>query len=371
MRLRFTFLFSVLALSACNAGTLSGATHDALDAGSSDAGAPVDAAAGIDAGNRMDMSFDAALTPSDLGSDLGNASTDAGVGMDAAHSVDSGAGLDAGVDASASVDAGAYADAGTSPGCGMTHAVGRSTITLTVMGESRSFLLSITDAYDSAHPAPLLMGFHGCGDSPMGAWYSLNLVTDGSGVEAAFGGRAVYVYPAGLPTSGCATGWTLSNLDKDLAFMDAIRAYMAANYCIDARGVMIIGLSYGGEFVNRYACRRASEIIFSSPLAAGDPVPSGCTGPVPQWISWGTADTGISEGSFNNIRSTWITNNACSSSMSDPVPESPMCLQYRDCEVDPVIACRVVGGAHAQPSPNYGPALFSFYRRLIGEIPWP
>lgn len=370
------FLFVIL--GACD-GSLSspgGSARDgALDTGiGSGNDASVDLGAIADAGNSgMDAALDSGtgdLGGVDLGTDSGSTTVDMTT-VDMTMPVDLGTTPDSGVHDSGVFDSGVHIDAGPSVGCGTAHAAGRSTVELTVMGETRSFMISVTDAYDPVHPAPLLFGVHGCGDNSMGAWYSLNLVTDGSGVEAAFGGRAIYVYPQGGMGTGCSTGWPLSHLDADLAFMDAIRAYMAANYCVDASGVMVIGLSYGAEFANRYACRRPSEIIFSSPLAAGDAVPTPCAGSAPMWISWGTADFGISEGSYDNIRDTWLTNNGCSLTTSDPVPESPMCAHYRDCDTEPVIACRIEGGLHAQPSPNYGPALFAFYRRLIGEIAWP
>lgn len=370
--------FVFVMLGACNGSLSSPGTSSrdaAVDVGVSGGNdASVDLGANIDAGNPvMDAALDLGagdLGAMDLGSDAGSTAVDMTMAVDLGMTLDSGV-HDSGVHDSGVHDSGVHVDAGPSAGCGTAHAAGRSTVELTVMGETRSFMISVTDAYDPVHPAPLLFGVHGCGDTSMGAWYSLNLVTDGSGVEAAFGGRAIYVYPQGGMGTGCSTGWPLSHLDADLAFMDAIRAYMAANYCVDASGVMVIGLSYGAEFANRYACRRASEIIFSSPLAAGDAVPTPCTGSAPMWISWGTADFGISEGSYNNIRDTWLTNNGCSLTASDPVPESPMCAHYRDCDTEPVIACRIEGGLHAQPSPNYGPALFAFYRRLIGEIAWP
>lgn len=344
----FAFIFCVLNLLACAPSRLSGAPVVATDAGAQvDTGSPPADAATIDT----------SVPPMDASAiDLG-AGVDAGPGLDA--------GTDAGVPVVDSGGGGTFRSAG----CGTTQATGLRTLTMTVRGEERSYLVSVPTGYDPNTPVPLHMNFHGCTGDSMSHWYSMN---SRGGVEAAFGARGVYVYPQGLANSGCSTGWEMSNGGKDVEFVDSIRTTISDQFCIDTRGMIVTGMSYGGDFTNKYSCARPENVVIAVAQASSAWPHSDCAGPVPIVVTYALGDvyaeTYTGPG-FAISRDFWRVENGCTA-MTDPETPSP-CVRYRGCTENPLITCEVPGGDHGTFPDNLGVNLLRWYREQIGEIPRP
>lgn len=322
----------------------SGATRDAatLDAGSVDAAA-TDAAAPIDsnlpdAGPTMDMS----MPPIDMSAPV-----------DMSH------------DSGPPVDAGMF----PSPGCGTAHAPGFSTMTMTVRGEERSYLVHVLEGYDPNVPVPLHISFHGCGGDSMSHYYSIR---ERAGIEEAFGAAAVHVYPQGLANSGCPTGWEMSNSGKDVEFVDNIRTTISNQFCIDTRGMIVTGMSYGGDFTNKYACARPASVVVAVGQATSWWPHSDCVGPVAMVATYALGDpfaeTYTAEG-FAVSRDFWRVENGCSSTTVAETP-SP-CERYQGCTDHPLITCVVPGGDHGTYPDNLGVNLRRWYREQLGEIARP
>lgn len=303
------------------------------------------------------------------------ATTDTSVSQMDASAVDLGAGVDAGLAIDAGSDSGSpIVDSGgggtfRSAGCGTAQSTGLRTMTMTVRGEERSYLVSVPAGYDPNTPVPLHMNFHGCTGDSMSHWYSMN---SRGGVEAAFGARGVYVYPQGLANSGCSTGWEMSNGGKDVEFVDSIRTTISDQFCIDTRGMIVTGMSYGGDFTNKYSCARPDNVVIAVAQASSAWPHSDCVGPVPIVVTYALGDvyaeTYTGPG-FAISRDFWRAENGCTA-MTDPETPSP-CVRYRGCIENPLITCEVPGGDHGTFPDNLGVNLLRWYREQIGEIPRP
>ncbi|MBK8170970.1 MAG: hypothetical protein IPK60_11590 [Sandaracinaceae bacterium] len=301
--------------------------------------------------------------------DMSIALTDSGEGVpDMGSSAD--AYRDAPADApaaEASVDASA-ADAGSSGslGCGTPHASGLSTITTTVRGETRTYLVSVPAGYDADVPVPLVIGFHGCGGSSAGLRNFLAGI-EGASVENAFGARGVFVYPQALAAGGCATGWEMSNTGRDVEFVDVIESELQATHCIDTRGIVAYGHSYGGDFTHQLACARPERVVVGAPSEAY-PANGTCGGPVAMWINHAEGDplTTIEQGI--DARDRWLDENGCSATENDPQSPSPPCVRYRGCSAHPVVTCFSEGGDHFTFEPAHGANVNAFYLEQIGSL---
>lgn len=138
--------------------------------------------------------------------------------------------------------------------------------TLLVDGVSRRFVLHVPSSYDGAKAAPLIVDFHGMGETGQSELESSPFppVTDPEGVIMAF--------PDGL-RGPLGPTWNLgpccvSNVD-DLSFTRALVAQVQEQACIDARRVYAVGVLTGGGMVHDLACH-AADIFAAVSVAAFD-----------------------------------------------------------------------------------------------------
>ena len=235
-------------------------------------------------------------------------------------------------------DDGSDDDPGGSAGCGLSPD-GLST-TLEVAQKTRTFELSLPDAYDSDHPYPLILAWHGLGGSGELAQYYF-------GIEEVAESEAVIAYPDGLPLPAYdgEPGWDLAESGYDLALFDAMVSHLTENLCIDEARVFSTGHSFGGYMSNTLGCYRSDTLSAIAPVASGGPYGS-CQGQVAAWIAHGSNDDRVElengEGSLN----TWSGVNDCAGEPSevDPTP----CGAYGGCSRD-VHWCEHSGG-HEWPS---------------------
>jgi polyhydroxybutyrate depolymerase len=139
-----------------------------------------------------------------------------------------------------------------------------STETLVVGGVSRRFVLHVPPSYDGTKPVPLIVDFHGMGESGQSELESspYPAVTDQEGVIMAF--------PDGL-RGPLGTAWNLgpccvSDVD-DLGFTRALVAQVQTKACIDAKRIYAVGVLTGGGMVQDLACDAADLFAAVSPAA--------------------------------------------------------------------------------------------------------
>lgn len=170
------------------------------------------------------------------------------------------------VDSSAdSDDAGSSASSSPSPGClAAPLPAGDADVALQVGDTSRSYVLHVPEAYAGSEPVPLIVDFHGIGESGRSE-LSLSTypeVTDPEGVIMAF--------PDGL-SGPLGRAWNfgpccLADVD-DFAFARALVNDVAAKACIDLDRVYAVGILTGGGMVQHLACEAADVFAAVAPEA--------------------------------------------------------------------------------------------------------
>ncbi|MEE9207651.1 MAG: PHB depolymerase family esterase [Gemmatimonadota bacterium] len=124
------------------------------------------------------------------------------------------------------------------------------TDTATVDGRLRSWIVHLPTTYDHEARLPLLLAFHGAGESAQGMQAGTGL--DGTANERGF--VAVYPRATSLWAEGCdCTSAEAQGVD-DVEFVRFLIGRLAQTYAIDAERVYAAGFSQGGAFTERLAC---------------------------------------------------------------------------------------------------------------------
>lgn len=118
--------------------------------------------------------------------------------------------------------------------------------------DKREYRLVVPKTIDLTKPAPLVFAFHGIlidSKDVMPLYTKLD--------ETAAKHKFLLVYPNAIDRS-----WALSPpaMTKDLAFFDALRKKLSADYRIDADRVYAVGMSNGGYMAHFVGKERSKEI---------------------------------------------------------------------------------------------------------------
>ena len=141
---------------------------------------------------------------------------------------------------------------------------GDTTQTVRVNSVNRSYVLHVPAAHDGTTPAPLVVDFHGIGESGSSerasSPYPARL--DAEGVIMAF--------PDGLK-GPAGTGWNVgpccvAGVD-DVAFARALVAQVGTLACVDPARVYAVGVLTGGGMAHYVACRAADVFAAAAPAA--------------------------------------------------------------------------------------------------------
>jgi polyhydroxybutyrate depolymerase len=136
--------------------------------------------------------------------------------------------------------------------------------TVQVGADSRTYLLHVAAAYDGTRPVPLVVDFHGMGESGSSergmSPYPAALDPEG----------AVMAFPDGL-RGPAGTGWNVgpccvANVD-DVAFARAMVAQIQTAACIDPARVYAVGVLTGGGMAHYVACHAADVFAAAAPAA--------------------------------------------------------------------------------------------------------
>jgi poly(3-hydroxybutyrate) depolymerase len=247
-----------------------------------------------------------------------------------------------------------------SAGCGMPAPM-TGTLTIDVMGTSRTYILAIPSNYDPAMAYRLIFAWHGLGGSAQQVasnWYGLKSLSANS---------AIFVAGQGLQTStsvGDGAGWPNTN-GQDVAFVKALYAKLQGQLCFDQNRVFSVGMSYGGIMSDTLGCQMGDVFRAIAPMSGSGPGFGGrganCTGQVAVWMSNGDNDTVVPTASERMSRDFWVGANHCQMT-SMPVDPSP-CVAYQGCDADyPVTWCEFMGG-HTIP-PFAGSAIWKFFSQF-------
>jgi poly(3-hydroxybutyrate) depolymerase len=174
---------------------------------------------------------------------------------------------------------------------------------VTVDGVRRTYLVYLPPGA-GATPLPLVFVFHGytmSGQKMVDATRYTELADD-EGIALAFpdgqGGPDSLGAPWNVGTGVCPSfgGPPPVGMGDDFAFVDAIRADVSADQCIDRAHVFATGFSMGGYFTHQIACKR-TDFAGAAPHSGGTHDLAGCDArPVPILILHGAADPVIPNG---------------------------------------------------------------------------
>lgn len=234
---------------------------------------------------------------------------------------------------------------------------------LQVGSVTRSYVLHIPPTYDGSKPVPLIVDFHGMGESGMSELRSSPYpsVTDSEGV--------VMVFPDGLK-GPLGSAWNfgpccVADVD-DLAFTRALVARVKQLACIDSGRIYAVGVLTGGGMVYELACKSADIFAAVAP-AAFDLIEETVDDCVPQRpiteISFrGTADPRVPYAggpsslvpgmpiTFLGAQATfekWAAIHHCSDAA--PVSDAQSCSTYSNCSGDAEVSLCTKPGGRDEP----------------------
>jgi len=275
---------------------------------------------------------------------------------------------------------GGSSGAGSSGDCGTrTGMRGQTTRTLMVAGKSRTYVAYLPQSASATTPLPFVYVFHGASQDGMDLFTMTQYSTladsdgiavvfpDGQGVSSITGVGALA--PWNVSDNGaavCGAGDLANNStgSVDFEFMDAIKADVTQDQCLDSKHTFATGFSMGGYFTHHVACDRA-DIKAAAPHSGGTIASlSGCsTGHMPIIIFHGTSDSlitsgcddphGTAQSGFPPSATLWAQKNGCQSTYSTITEtgsggKNGQCYLYDGCPSDgQVELCTFTGLNHA------------------------
>lgn len=220
------------------------------------------------------------------------------------------------------------------------------TLTLTVDGlERQALVYPGKDA--AAVPSPLLLAFHGFGDSAenMAKYTRLHEAWP----------QATVVYPVGLPVFSQrrqkrVPAWQIAPGvagDRDLHFTDALLDALANDFRVDPQRIYATGMSNGALFCYLLLTTRPARFAAFAPVAGAAPnIVAAATVPRPVLIIHGKNDSVVKPAYAEATRDRLRVLNGCG---EQTVEWAPGYLSYQPCTSGLPIIWRLHDGGHGWP----------------------
>ncbi len=238
------------------------------------------------------------------------------------------------------------------------------TITINSGGRTRSAIVKVP-AFSAGQSLPVLFAFPGWKGPPAEMADYSKLHTTGMGRQA------LVVYMKGINDAWEGAPYAQTRDGEDVQFVRDMLARLKREYSVDSSRVYAAGLSNGGGFVNKLACR-APGLLAGGVSVAGAYYTNttiGCSGGVPMLFIHGTNDGtvtinggvrhGTSYKSLNSVVDEWKIRNTCFSANTSTVGN--VVKQKHNCTY-PLEYWKVNGGTHTwfPNSPSASQATWSF-----------
>lgn len=249
----------------------------------------------------------------------------------------------------------------SSPGCGRTPYSTTATISQTwvmAVGNTTRSALVISPGSDTGLVArPPMIIPHGCTYTPA-SMRADELAAASNGLEALGRSAAIYVYPAGVPSTDVVTqcptlgqtGWTITRTatNTDFAFMRRLLRVVDHRLCANTARAIGVGRSFGSGLINALAAADPTAFAAIGSLVAVYPVglANAPTGPVTS-VQTGNANDNVAQvGGVSLIytaQTRWNTANGCTSSAAEA--GFPECSIY-SCSGAPLTMCIAARADH-------------------------
>jgi polyhydroxybutyrate depolymerase len=253
---------------------------------------------------------------------------------------------------------------------------GKTSRTVSVSGGNRTFIAYLPQAADPTVSLPFVYVFHGANQTgqilyDMTEYAKLAdtekiavVFPDGQGASSTTGVGALSPWDVTDGDPLCGLGTLVSNPNPvDFPFMDAIKAEVEKDQCLDDQHVFATGFSMGGYLSHHIACMR-SGIRAAAPHSGGTLADlSSCTNEhMPIIIFHGTADPLIDDAcddpkanpaaGFPSSPTLWAMKNGCKATYTTMPANGPsgngQCYIYDGCPTDgQVQACIFTDLPHA------------------------
>jgi poly(3-hydroxybutyrate) depolymerase len=225
--------------------------------------------------------------------------------------------------------------------------------TIMVGAMARKYILRLPATYDGKKPWPVIFAFHGAGGQDATTFDTK------FGFRAANGDKAVLVFGEALPRPQGGRSWMIDTA-ANMAYMDAVIAWLKENVCIDSSRLFATGQSSGGYFSQTLGCQRGHVMRAVAPSSGGIRDFVNCMGNPGVWMSHGKTDSGTAK-DVADAKAYWLEHKKCTT-MTRPVDPSP-CVEYQGCVDDvPFVFCEHPGG---HPWPDYATkGVWTFFSRF-------
>lgn len=267
----------------------------------------------------------------------------------------------------AAPDDAASSTSAASSTCGArTGKRGATSRTLTVASLHRTYRVYLPATLDPTKPVPLVYVHHGytMSSAEMVTITRYTDLADQDGFAVVFpdgqGGPDSLDAPWNVGQNVCPSlyGDPPNATGDDNAFLDAIRADIAQDQCVDSAHVYLTGFSMGGYFAHEAGCTR-SDIRAVAPHSGGTHDLASCAGTKKPIIMFhGDKDDVIPDGcddpnakdtphGFTPAATAWAKRNGCGTTVHTEAVENGTCSYYDDCPLDAQVAiCVMHGMAH-------------------------
>ncbi len=233
---------------------------------------------------------------------------------------------------------------------GLTHR------TVTIDGLARTYLVYLPGGDDPGKPLPLVLVFHGYSMSGQ-AMHDVTeyaALADTEHIAIAFpdgqGGPSSLAAPWNVGANVCPSfeGVTPIATGDDFGFIDAIRADVITDQCLDAAHEFATGFSMGGYFTHEIACMR-TDIRGVAPHSGGTHTLDACTGTIkPIMIFHGDSDAVIPTGcddpdapgviGVEPSAVAWARRNGCAMTTTRVTIENGSCKYFDGCPANGQVA---------------------------------
>jgi polyhydroxybutyrate depolymerase len=308
------------------------------------------------------------------GASAGSAADDGGAGDAPAAGFDAAGGASPGRESGSPVDAGSV-DAGpleggspdgdAGPCATRSGQRGLTSRSLTVGGLKRTYLIYLPQTLDPSTPVPFVFVHHGLTMSGQ-AMYVITQYTalaDSEGIGVAFpdgqSGPDSLEAPWNIGSGVCpATGGVpqVSASGDDFAFIEAMKADVLQDQCLDESHVYLTGFSMGGYFAHNVGCMM-TDIRAVAPHSGGAHDLSACANAhEPILIFHGDADPIVPDGcddpgatkpigwSGPASADAWAAHNGCATTSTTTPVTNGTCTYFDGCPADGQVAYCILHG---------------------------